>query len=135
RKELNNLTGTYLRDVLQGAHSSVDLRRVKELDQETLTSIFARIDEATLPKADQERLRTKVADISLKPEIDPDERVIAHFLSKLIELYKDQQANETDVRDFVAVCNTYLTEKQLVYDNVRYEIHIRPALPSRAESD
>ena len=126
RKELNNLTGTYLRDVLRGVHNTVDWQNVRALDPATLDAIFARIDEATLPKSDQERLRSKVSDMAKRLEIDQDDKVIAHFLSKLLELYREQQSSETDVRNFVSVCNGYLSGKDLVYDNVRYELTVRP---------
>ena len=126
RKELNNLTGTYLRDVLRGVHNKVNWQDVSALDPATLDAIFARIDETTLPKSDQQRLRSKVSDMAKRHEIGQDDKVIAHFLSKLLELYREQQASETDVINFVRVCNNYLSGKDLVYDNVKYELTVRP---------
>jgi energy-coupling factor transporter ATP-binding protein EcfA2 len=127
RKELSNLTGTYLRDVLRGVHNQVDWRNLQALDPATLDAIFARMDDATLPKSDQKRLRQKVSDMSGRGEIEADDRVIAHFLSKLLALYREQQASEIDVRNFVSVCNGYLTGKELVYDDVRYELTVKLA--------
>lgn len=124
RRELSNLTGTYLRDVLRGVHNKVDLQNLSALDNDTLNSIFARMDETTLPLADQKRLREKVADMAQRTTIQADDKVIAHFLSKLLILYRDQQANEMDVRKFVNVCNGYLTGKKLVYDDVKYELAV-----------
>ena len=126
RKELNNLTGTYLRDVLRGVHNKVNWQDVSALDPATLDAIFARIDETTLPVSDQQRLRSKVSDMAQRRDIDQDDKVIAHFLSKLLELYREQQTSETDVLNFVRVCNNYLTGKDLVYDNVKYELTVRP---------
>jgi hypothetical protein len=126
RKELNNLTGTYLRDVLRGIHNKVNWQDVSALDTATLDAIFARIDETTLPKSDQERLRSKVSDMAQRVEIGQDDKVIAHFLSKLLDLYREQQTSETDVLNFVRVCNQYLSGKDLVYDNVKYELTVRP---------
>ena len=127
RKELNNLTGTYLRDVLRGVHNKVDWQNVRALDPITLDAIFARIDETTLPKSDQERLRVKVSDMTQRGEIEQDDKVIAHFLSKLLDLYREQESSEIDVRNFVRVCNQYLTGKGLVYDNVKYGLTVRPS--------
>jgi len=87
--------------------------------------MFARIDDATLPVQDKERLKEKVKDMAGRQQIEPQDRVIAHFLTKLIELYTEQQSNEKDVREFVRVCNEYLVGKQIVFDNTKYNIFIR----------
>ena len=125
RNGLGNLTGTYLREVIRGVHTKVDVVRVRDIDSKTLDAIFERIDEATLPAEDKGQLKEKVATISARREIHDQDKVIAHFLVKLVELYKDQQLSERDVRDFVALCNQYLTGKEMVYDNTKYTIFIR----------
>lgn len=124
RKGLDNLTGTYLRDVIRGAYAKVDVQGVGSIDSDTLEAVFARIDEATLPTSDKNHLKKKVAAISANREINEQDRVIAHFLSKLIQLYTEQQENERNVRDFVSLCNQYLSGKRIVYDNARYTIFI-----------
>jgi predicted ATP-dependent endonuclease of OLD family len=125
RNGLDNLTGTYLRDVIRGIHSTVDVQRVRSIDPKTLDAVFARIDESTLPTSDKTHLKDTVATISATQEIKDADKVIAHFLLKLVELYSDQQAGEKDVRSFVELCNQYLTGKQLVYDNTKYTVFIR----------
>lgn len=125
RNGLDNLTGTYLREVIGGVHTTVDVQRVREIDPKTLDAIFVRIDEATLPGSDKTRLKEKMAFISASREIQDEDKVIAHFLLKLIELYSEQQANERDVREFIDLCNGYLTGKQIIYDNTKYTIFIR----------
>lgn len=127
RKGLDSLTGTYLRDVIRGVHENVDVTSVGELDSDTLDSVFTRIDEATLPAQDKARLKAKVAAISSSGDIPEGDKVIAHFLLKLIAFHNEQQANERTVRDFVALCNRYLAGKDMVYDNARYTIVLRQA--------
>jgi ABC-type cobalamin/Fe3+-siderophores transport system ATPase subunit len=133
RNGLDSLTGTYLRDVIRGVHTAVDVQRVRGIDPATLDAVFARIDEATLPAEDKTRLKDKVATISEAPAIKDEDKVIAHFLSKLIQFHTEQQANERHVREFVTLCNRYLTGKQVVYDNTKYttfiaeEKHVRSA--------
>lgn len=124
RQGLDNLTGTYLRDVIRGVHTKVDVTSIGTIEPKALDAIFARIDEATLPTADKSRLKDKVAAISSSQVIEEEDKVIAHFLLKLVALYGEQQENEKNVRDFVLLCNEYLTGKQLVYDNTKYNIFI-----------
>ncbi len=124
RDGLNNLTGTYLRDVIRGVYADVDVQNIGDLDPTALDAVFARIDDVTLPASDKHHLKEKVAAISASRTIDDKDKVIAHFLSKLIDFYRQQQANETHVRDFVSLCNKYLTDKQLVYDYIKYRLFI-----------
>ncbi|HWY59461.1 MAG TPA: AAA family ATPase [Terriglobales bacterium] len=127
REGLNNLTGAYLREVLRGLDDpAADVAVLRTIEPAVFESIFARIDETTLPPSDKELLKTRIASIALQGYgIGPDDKVIAHFLSKLVALHREQQASETDVRQFAKVCNAYLTGKHLVYDDVRYVIYIR----------
>jgi ABC-type Mn2+/Zn2+ transport system ATPase subunit len=124
RKGLDNLTGTYLREVIRGVHTTVDIQRIGDIDPKSLDAVFARIDDITLPTQDKRRLKDKMASISSTKTIDEADKVIAHFLSRLTEFYAEQQANEKNVREFVRLCNEYLTGKQLVYDNSKYTIYI-----------
>jgi hypothetical protein len=124
RNGLDNLTGTYLREVIRGVHTKVDVQSIGKIDAKALDAVFARIDEATLPTSDKKHLKAKVETISATHAIAEEDKVIAHFLSKLIQLYSEQQANEKNVRDFVSLCNQYLTGKQMVYDNIKYTIFI-----------
>lgn len=141
RNGLNNLTGTYLRDVIRGVYADADLHQVAEFDPTTLDILLARIDEVTLPQADKEHLKQRLAAFSASGTIGERDKVIAHFLSKLIEFYGEQQANESQVRAFVERCNQYLTDKRLVYDNIGYTLFVAqdrasddPALPMSALS-
>lgn len=124
RKGLDNLTGTYLREVIRGIHTTVDIQRIGDIDPKSLDAVFARIDDITLPAHDKQHLKEKMASISSTRTIDEADKVIAHFLSRLIEFYGEQQENERNVREFVRLCNEYLTGKQLVYDNTKYTIFI-----------
>jgi predicted ATPase len=127
REGLNNLTGAYLREVLRGLDDpAADVAVLRTIEPAVFESIFARIDETTLPPSDKELLKTRIANIAEQGYgVGPDDKVIAHFLSKLVALHREQQASETDVREFVQVCNAYLTGKHLVYDDVRYVIYIK----------
>ena len=124
RDDLNNLTGTYLRNVIQGAYRSAEPSKISELDESTMDAIFSRIDKEILPVQQQKRLRDIVAKIKRDNSVPEGDKVVVHFLTRLIELYKTQQDNERDVREFVRVCNIYLTGKEIVYDNLKFDISV-----------
>jgi hypothetical protein len=124
RTGLSTLTGTYLREVIRGVNDNPDTSIFNSIDPSSFESMFARIDEQTLPVSDKRLLQTKILQLSKGSALGPDDKVIAHFLSKLIALYKEQQESERDVREFVTLCNAYLTGKQFIYDDASYEIFI-----------
>lgn len=122
RAGLNNLTGSYLREVIQGAHERVSFEDLRNIDLPVLDSILARIPDETLPQGDKSYLKEKVSRFATSYQ--QSDNIIAHFLLKLLALYRDQQHKESDVRSFIDVCNEYLTGKRLVYDNAKFEISI-----------
>jgi predicted ATPase len=134
RTGLNSLTGSYLRDVIRGVHTNVSTEKIEHIAPETLNSMFARIDEAVLPQADKRQLQSRVNAMRGKQWISDQDKVIAHFLSQLLDLHRSQQENEFAVREFVAVCNQYLVGKEVVYDSSSYDIYIRSHSPPRVLS-
>jgi hypothetical protein len=84
RTGLNNLTGTHLRDVIKGHCVDVKVESLEELNRATLTSLFACIDEETLPAYYKRRLIDKVELIAERRTVQKDDAVIAHFLLELI---------------------------------------------------
>lgn len=135
RTGLSNLTGTYLREVIGGLQGNYDVEVFKSIDPKEFESGFARIDEAILPAADKKLLQAKIAEIAEGYSFKSEDKVVAHFLSKLIVFFREQESNEVDVRDFVELCNAYLTGKRFVYDNVNYSITIRQPQASHAEKE
>jgi ABC-type lipoprotein export system ATPase subunit len=135
RTGLSNLTGTYLREVIGGLQGTYDVEVFKSIDPKEFQSGFARIDEAILPAADKKLLQSKISEIAEGYSFKSEDKVVAHFLSKLIVFFREQEANEVDVRDFVELCNAYLTGKRLVYDNVNYSISIRQPQTNEGEKE
>ena len=125
RDDLSKLTGTYLRDVIQRAYQHAEPSEIIELDETTINAIFNRIDQTVLPEPEQKILREMVAKIKVDHRIQNDDKVVVHFLTRLIELHTTQQEKERDVREFIDVCNEYLSGKELIYDNMSFDISIR----------
>ncbi|WP_375470148.1 AAA family ATPase [uncultured Nostoc sp.] len=125
--ELNNLTGTYLRDVIRETYQDVEVEKLQGLDSSTIDSIFGRIDEKILPKQDQQSLRDFIIKIQKEKNIENIEnerKVIAYFILKLIDLQQTQKSQEQDVRDFIRICNKYLVGKEIFYDSTNFQIPI-----------
>lgn len=127
RTSLNDLTGTYLRDVIRGTYRNSDLfAKLKAVDKDATDAIFSRIPKVILPDAEQNRLRQIIAKIQRDGKIESDDQVVAHFLTQLIDLYRKQQDNEKEIREFIRVCNGYLSpNKEMVYDDLDFKVFVR----------
>lgn len=124
RNRLENLTGTYLSDVISKEYQKIEVQKLEDLDNETVESIFSRIDEKILSQREKTELRNMLDNIKNEGRIKEDQKVIAHFLLKLLKWHKEQQKQEQDIRSFINVCNNYLVGKQVKYDNIKFRIYI-----------
>ncbi len=123
--ELSKLTSTYLRDVILGTYQSAEPSEVSDLDEATINAVFSRIDQSVLPKLEQQQLREIIDEIKTRHDFQDKDQVAVHFLTKLIQLHLQQQDKEKNVREFVEVCNQYLSRKRFVYDDINFEMSIR----------
>ncbi|MBW1649550.1 MAG: ATP-binding protein [Deltaproteobacteria bacterium] len=129
RKDLSALTGDYLRDVIKGAYQSIDIAKFNEVNEFLIADIFKRIPEDILPQEDQELLNKIISEINESKTINDNNKVIAHFLTKLAKLYQKQQNDERDIREFIEICNKgYLSDKRFIYDDQNFNIVIRDIL-------
>jgi ABC-type lipoprotein export system ATPase subunit len=125
RASLNNLATTYLRDVIGGDIVAITSEAIDPGELANVESVLGRIDDKTLPPAAKERLRSIVSKFEQRLRVEGDERVIALFLFKLVDLYRWQQSAETSVRSFTGICNRYLVGKRVEYDSDAFTISIR----------
>ena len=124
RKSLENLMGTYLKDILQQKHRDIDIEIEKISEKLDIT--FQRIDENILSKEDKEVLRKTINEIISGKDVSGDDYVIAHFLSKLIKINEDQSEKEKSVKDFIRVCNSYLEDRlKIEYDNAKFTVEVK----------
>jgi len=128
QNDLNALTGKYLRDVLQGVHHHTNQELIQALRPRVLHAVFSRIDEKTLPPHEQERISGIIARIQRSARVENDEdRIVAHFMSLLIEMHLTQQEREASIHKLVSTCNNYLVSKRLFFNSTTFKITIHPA--------
>ena len=127
RVELNELAGSYLRDVISGEAERYRKDDIEALDESDVDRILGRVEERTLPAVDKDRLRKVIREIrspTAQSEL-PQSRYLAHFFSKLVEMYRSQQQREAPLREFARVCNQYLQGKHFEFGDTEYTLVIR----------
>jgi predicted ATP-binding protein involved in virulence len=121
---LSNITGSYLRDIISRRYMDFNMADFQNLDIYVLDIVLQRINDAILDKSEKEKLRTLFFELTKKATYENEDRVIAYFITRLMEIYKQQREKEKDIEDFVDVCNSYITNKTFSYNPIEYSLNI-----------
>lgn len=126
RNRLSKLTGSYLREVISGEYKAFAVDEIEQLNTDAINSILNRIGEDILPRTDKDRMRYMLGEIRLTNSLTHDQQVIAHFLVKLLQVNDALRQSESNVRQFVDICNKYLssTGKQVIFDNTDFKLSV-----------
>lgn len=125
RAELNNLTGEYLRDIIRSEYQSAPAERfLAPAVPAMVTDILGRMDERILPRKEQYELKTLIGKVQTEQTIHDNQRVVLHFVSKLIRIHEEQRKREERVTKLMAVCNRYLSHKRLQFDSQQFDLYL-----------
>lgn len=122
-----NLTGGYLKDVINKNYSKITYNQIESLTPESLVRIFDRIDEDVLSQNEKKKLNQFVSSIREGGTIEKEEnKILAYFIYKLTTIYSKLEKDEKDITEFIRICNDYSSNKVFLYDYVNFKILIRP---------
>jgi hypothetical protein len=126
-QQLNALAGSNLRDVIRGQGNSYDIAIFQHLTNDIVQRILNRGQGGFLDDTDKAHLRTVIGKLQASDDslIEPNDRYIAHFFSKLIAVDKALFDREKRILKFAAVCNHYLSGKEMIYDDKEYTVGVR----------
>lgn len=136
RVEFNNLAAGYLAEVIRGAADKYDQDLISSLDDNAVERILNRVEERNLLNAaDRDRLSKVIGKLkSAELAGTTQDKYMAHFFSKLARIHQTLEREESAVKEFVQVCNRYLVDKQLVFEDRSYIISI-DSIESERERD
>jgi ABC-type lipoprotein export system ATPase subunit len=120
----NTLTGGYLKSVINKDYQKLKYDLIQEFNENRFNSILNRIDESILTKNEKERLLNFIREIKLKSDIEAEDKILAYFLYRLLDIYKTLENEESAIVKFKEVCNRYLANKTLNYDNFQMSINL-----------
>lgn len=126
RTGTQKLMANYLQDILMHKHEKQEENFDKEFKEKSLDEILSRIDTETLSGHIKETIKSNI--LKIKDEnsenLSESDKVISHFISKLIKLNEDQTENEKLIREFTNVCNNYLIGKKIIFNQLDFTIKI-----------
>ena len=131
--QLNNLTFSYLDDIVERRDESVDLQQIIEAAPDTIDSILARIREPILSSSNKKQLKGIID--NLKSDRTPNVRsqVICHYFAKVMSFHRDLEAKESKIVRFCEACNRYMVDKEFKYSTSTFDFTITHRGPQEAE--
>lgn len=124
RVELNNLAGSYLRDVIRGEARQWDRAKITPLSDQEVKLILGRVEERQLNELDKDKVFEVINRIRADENLDGDQDLLAHYFSKLVDIHEAQKAAGIPLQQFKDVCNKYLQAKRFVFDDLRFELNL-----------
>jgi len=125
RESLNNLTFSYLGDIVEHKYTTVDLKKIKNATKETIENILNRIQEPILSSANKQHLRGIIGSVNTDGEQNEHAQVICHYFTKLMKFHEELEAKEAKIVNFCRVCSEYMVSKEFKYDTSNFNFTIR----------
>lgn len=125
--QYNNLSASYLRDVIRGKADKYNARDLSSLDDQSISKILDRVSETALSREDKQLLRRRIKSVQAqrKADTEPQDRYMAHYFSRLVSITDDIVNREKNMAAFTSVCNAYIKPgKYFDYDEVSSTIRI-----------
>lgn len=113
----SSITGEMLSQYVDGLHESDE-----EIEPEKLNIILERVGENIT-----DDYKEIIIDLVNSGEIFHEEekyKYLLNFLSNLIKIYEQQAPADNSIRNFANVCNGYLLDKKVIYDESKVTLSI-----------
>lgn len=125
RESLNNLTFSYLGDIVEHKYISVDLKKIKSATKEKVDNILNRIQETILSSDNKQNLRKVIDGVKTDETQNEHAQVICHYFTKLMTFHEELEKKEENIVNFCRVCNDYMVGKEFKYDTSNFHFTIR----------
>ena len=122
--QLNNLTFSYLDDIVERQDESVDLQQLIEIESSTIDKILGRIQEPILSASNKERLKSIINDVKVHPKPNDRTRFMCHYFTKLMAFHHELEAKESKIANFCQACNRYIADKEFRYSTSNFDFAI-----------
>ena len=132
RESLNNLTFSYLGDVVEHKYTTVNLKKIKSAPPKTVENILNRIQDPILSSANKQHLRDIIDGVKAGGDQNEHAQVICHYFTKLMAFHEELEAKEAKIVNFCGICNDYMVGKEFRYDTSNFQFSIRPKETDKA---
>jgi len=120
-----DLIGSYLDDILNKSYHNFDINKIQQIDSDVLDYILNRLDESVISPKGKENLIKFVEELRYADNYTIEDKINAHFVWKLFQIYDFQQKEETDINLLISICNKYFGYgKKIEYNKDEFNVQI-----------
>lgn len=104
------------------------VRGLPKVDHDFLESIKEKDIEIILDRVGNqisEVDKKRIVEIITTKDIEDKDHSLLYFLQKLISIYDQQRTLDSAIKSFATVCNKYLVNKQVIYNESSIDIYIK----------
>jgi len=116
----SDISSEILSQLLEDEEDVTDSDFLKNIEDNDVEILVARVGTRM-----SEPKKKKIKELLLKKEAKPKDSTLNFFLKKLIEIYSSQKELDNSVKKFRKVCNEYLINKKVFYDESAIKISIK----------
>lgn len=120
KEGFSKISGEILSQLVKG-FTGTDTSILSRIDQNDIEIILARVGEQ-LSEADKNEIRNIVVNQEVKNDS------LLYFLQKLIEIYEKQKPLDKFIKVYRDICNKYLIDKKVFYDESGIRIFVKSDL-------
>ena len=118
RVKLDELSTDIIKREIQGYPEDT---KIKSSDLDTIKTLLSRTH-IGLNSSDLNKVVNAIQSGDIYKEKN---KVMLYVLRRLLDIYKSYEVYDMGMKDFVEVCNHYLNDKKLVYDEVGLQLYIK----------
>ena len=119
---LNNLIYSYLGETLNKEFTNIKASQFKNIDSDTIYEVLGRVDIKYLPS--RELIKKTLKNIQETGKLKNDDKVVLHYLLKLLESYNLFKYQEDGIIQFANICDKYLSNKEVKYSSLDFRLYI-----------
>lgn len=120
-----NLTLGHLGDIIERKYAEVDINKIKDIPDVIINNVLDRIEDRILSIENKKHVKETIQKLKQPGKPSVHSKMIVHYFIKLMEFQKDLQDKEMQIKDFCDICNTYMVDKRLIYDNINFRFSIK----------
>jgi len=119
KEGLSKISSEVLSELING-DSTTETDFLDTIDENDIDIILARVGDDIDPKA-----KDKIRRIVATKNVQNKDSSSLYFLKKLVNAYGSQRELDNSIKTFRDICNKYLINKTLVYDESKIDIYVK----------
>ncbi|MBD2570856.1 AAA family ATPase [Anabaena lutea FACHB-196] len=120
KEGFSEMSSEILSQLIEDEENTTDSDFLKNIDNNDVEILLSRVG-----KRISETKKARIRELLLNKEAKPKDSSLNFFLKKLIEIYSSQKELDNSVKVFRDVCNKYLINKKVFYDESAIRIFIK----------